>query len=197
PGRRGPVAMAQADGAAPLRVCGGGVRGQRRRRAARPRRPHHSSPAGAAGGVRADTDHRLLLRRGSRAVRRRDRDDPLPGGTRSRRARRPGASRTRRLSRPVRDRAGTGAMILEMRLVRGLVVAATGAMVAVVVTAQPAAAHDPPGIKPSSLDTPIRGTTPRVAGLTVPATDLENELEPRDATRADVVVLGYQSEPYL
>ncbi len=88
-------------------------------------------------------------------------------------------------------------MILEMRLVRGLVVAATGAMVTVVVTAQPAAAHDVPGIKPSNFETTVRATTPRVSGLTVRPVDLGNELELRNATGADIVVLGYQSEPYL
>jgi hypothetical protein len=88
-------------------------------------------------------------------------------------------------------------MILEMRLVRGLVLAGAGAMVAIVVTAQPAAAHDVPGIKPSNFETTVRGTTPRVSGLTVRPIDLGNELELRNDTGADVVVLGYQGEQYL
>jgi hypothetical protein len=88
-------------------------------------------------------------------------------------------------------------MILEMRFVRGLVVAAAGAMVTIGVTAQPAAAHDVPGIKPSNFETTVRGTTPRVSGLTVRPIDLGNELELRNDTGDDVVVLGYQGEPYL
>ena len=88
-------------------------------------------------------------------------------------------------------------MMLEMRLVRGVVIAATGAIAVVVVAAQPAAAHDVPGIKPSNFETTVRGTTPRVPGLTVRPIDLGNELELRNDTGADVVVLGYQGEPYL
>src|SRR4051812_1379556 len=88
-------------------------------------------------------------------------------------------------------------MMLEMRFVRGVVIAATGAIAVVVVAAQPAAAHDVPGIKPSNFETTVRGTTPRVAGLTVRPIDLGNELELRNGTGADVVVLGYQGEPYL
>jgi hypothetical protein len=88
-------------------------------------------------------------------------------------------------------------MMLEMRFVRGVVIAATGAIAVVVVAAQPAAAHDVPGIKPSNFETTVRGTTPRVAGLIVRPIDLGNELELRNDTGADVVVLGYQGEPYL
>ena len=88
-------------------------------------------------------------------------------------------------------------MILEMRFVRGAVIAATGAIAVVVVAAQPAAAHDVPGIKPSNFETTVDGTTPRVPGLTVRPIDLGNELELRNDTGADVVVLGYQGEPYL
>ena len=88
-------------------------------------------------------------------------------------------------------------MMLEMRFVRGVVIAATGAIAVVVVAAQPAAAHDVPGIKPSNFETTVRGTTPRVPGLTVRPIDLGNELELRNDTGADVVVLGYQGEPYL
>ncbi len=88
-------------------------------------------------------------------------------------------------------------MMLEMRFVRGFVIAATGAIAVVAVAAQPAAAHDVPGIKPSNFETTVDGTTPRVSGLTVRAIDLGNELELRNDTGADVVVLGYQGEPYL
>ena len=88
-------------------------------------------------------------------------------------------------------------MIPEMRFVRGLVIAATGAIAVVVVAAQPAAAHDVPGIKPSNFETTVDSTTPRVPGLAVRPIDLGNELELRNDTGVDVVVLGYQGEPYL
>jgi hypothetical protein len=88
-------------------------------------------------------------------------------------------------------------MMLEMRFVRGAVITATGAIAVVLVAAQPAAAHDVPGIKPSNFETTVDGTTPRVPGLTVRPIDLGNELELRNDTGADVVVLGYQGEPYL
>jgi hypothetical protein len=90
-----------------------------------------------------------------------------------------------------------GAMIREMRFVRGFVVVAAGALATVVVTAQPASAHDIPGIKPSNFETTVRGTTPRVSGLIVRPIDLGNNLELRNDTGAEVVVLGYQGEPYL
>ena len=88
-------------------------------------------------------------------------------------------------------------MMLEMRFVRGVIVAATGAIVAIVVTAQPAAAHGVGGVEPSNFETTVHGTTPRVSGLTVRTIDLGNELEVRNDTGADVVVLGYQGEAYL
>jgi hypothetical protein len=88
-------------------------------------------------------------------------------------------------------------MILEMRLVRGLVLAGAGAIVTIVVTAQPAAAHTVPGVQPSNYQTTVDGTTPTVRGLTVRSIDLGNNLELQNATRSEVEVLGYQGEPYL
>jgi hypothetical protein len=88
-------------------------------------------------------------------------------------------------------------MIPEMRLVRVALVAATGAVLAIVVTAQPAAAHGAGGVEPSNFETTVDATTPRVSGLTVRPIDLGNELELRNNTGDDVVVIGYQGEPYL
>jgi hypothetical protein len=67
----------------------------------------------------------------------------------------------------------------------------------VVVSAQPAAAHTVPGIQPSNYETTVEGITPRVRGLVVRAVDLGNQLELRNETGVDVVVVGYQGEPYL
>ena len=64
-------------------------------------------------------------------------------------------------------------MMLEMRFVRGVVVAA-GAIVAVVVTAQPASAHEVPGTEASNFETTVDRTTPRIPGLTVRSVDLGN-----------------------
>ena len=83
-----------------------------------------------------------------------------------------------------------------MRFVRVICVVG-GALAAVVVSAQPAAAHGVGGVQPSNFETTVDGTTPRVRGLTVQPVDLGNELELRNDSGAEVVVLGYQGEPYL
>jgi hypothetical protein len=83
-----------------------------------------------------------------------------------------------------------------MRFVRVAGVA-VAALAAVVVSAQPAGAHGVGGIQPSNFETTVDGTTPRVHGLTVRPIDLGNELELSNDSGAEVVVLGYQGEPYL
>jgi hypothetical protein len=82
-------------------------------------------------------------------------------------------------------------------LLRRLAIVTAACVVAVVGSAQPAAAHEVPGVEPSNFETTVDGTTPAVRGLTVRSIDLGNELELRNETGADVVVLGYQDEPYL
>jgi hypothetical protein len=84
-----------------------------------------------------------------------------------------------------------------MRLVRGFAVALVVASAVVAGSAQPAAAHDVPGVQPSNFETTVDGTTPRVPGLSVRAIDLGSQLELRNLTTTDAVVLGYQGEPYL
>lgn len=69
--------------------------------------------------------------------------------------------------------------------------------VVVAVWAQPAAAHSVGGVEASNFETTVNGLTPRVPGLTVEAVDLGSELELRNDTGADVIVPGYQGEPYL
>ena len=194
--RPAPVAMAQADGAAPLRV--GDDRG-RRGTWTRCTAWVTSSPASRPPSGRRSCSPRSPVaptpRRPSCAAWRSGRSAPEWHALAS-------SSSTwfgprRRSEAPVRHRAATGAMILEMRFVRGLVIAATGAIAVVVVAAQPAAAHDVPGIKPSNFETTVDSTAPRVPGLAVRPIDLGNELELRNHTGVDVVVLGYQGEPYL
>jgi hypothetical protein len=68
---------------------------------------------------------------------------------------------------------------------------------AIVASAPPAVAHEVSGVEPSNFETTVHGTSPTVRGLTVRSIDLGNELELRNETGGDVVVLGYQGEPYL
>jgi hypothetical protein len=84
-----------------------------------------------------------------------------------------------------------------MRVLGGLVITSGLAVAAVLVSAQPAAAHTVPGVQPSNYRTTVDGTTPTVRGLTVRSIDLGNNLEMHNATRTDVEILGYQGEPYL
>ncbi|MFI5047814.1 MAG: hypothetical protein ACHQIG_12180, partial [Acidimicrobiia bacterium] len=63
--------------------------------------------------------------------------------------------------------------------------------------ATPAAAHGIGGIQPSNYETTITRVDPAVHGLHVEVIDLGNRLELRNDTAHDVVVLGYDDEPYL
>jgi hypothetical protein len=76
---------------------------------------------------------------------------------------------------------------------------ALGALVGAVVagTASPAAAHGLGGLQPNNYETVLDAVTPRVAGVHVRATDLGTKVELTNARATDVVVLGYQGEPYL
>jgi hypothetical protein len=67
----------------------------------------------------------------------------------------------------------------------------------IVGSAQPAAAHSVGEVEPSNYETRIQAITPRVPLLTVTVIDLGNELELRNDSGADVIVPGYQGEPYL
>ncbi len=82
------------------------------------------------------------------------------------------------------------------RLTRVLVVAASvaGAMVA---TAGPASAHGLGGLQPSNYETRVRAVAPAQPGLTVESVDVGTRLRVTNTARHDVVVLGYDDEPYL
>jgi hypothetical protein len=84
-----------------------------------------------------------------------------------------------------------------VRVVGKLAGVVAGAGLIVLVSAQPAAAHSVPGIQPSNYQTTVKSITPRVPALVVQAIDLGNKLELRNDTGGDVIVLGYQGEPYL
>jgi hypothetical protein len=77
--------------------------------------------------------------------------------------------------------------------------AATGgaALALVLVGATPAAAHTITGVAPTNYRSEIVGVNPKWAGVSVRLLDLGNRVELVNNGRADVVVLGYQGEPYL
>jgi hypothetical protein len=83
---------------------------------------------------------------------------------------------------------------------RALTRAAAAAAIAVgflVVTAGPASAHGVGGLQPSNYTTIVHGIVPPVAGLHARAVDLGTSIELRNDSPYEVVVLGYQDEPYL
>ncbi len=87
-----------------------------------------------------------------------------------------------------------------MRSMRAARVVAAALLVGgltIVLTAQPAAAHGVGGVDPSNYETRINGIDPTVPGVTVRAVDLGDRLELRNTSDVDVIVLGYEDEPYL
>jgi hypothetical protein len=68
---------------------------------------------------------------------------------------------------------------------------------AVVATPAAAWAHGVGGVGPSNYETVITSTRPDVPGVELRAVDLGDRLELTNDTERDVVVLGYDGEPYL
>ena len=73
-------------------------------------------------------------------------------------------------------------------------VAATGLVVAI---PAPATAHTVSGPRPTNYRTTLRSVTPQVPGVQVRVVDLGNKLELTNRTATDLIVLGYDGEPYL
>ena len=63
--------------------------------------------------------------------------------------------------------------------------------------AAPAHAHGLGGDDPTNVETSIVAIEPARHGISVEVVDLGRSLELRNATRSEVVVLGYEGEPYL
>lgn len=63
--------------------------------------------------------------------------------------------------------------------------------------AEPAAAHSIGGIEATNYRTEITAISPSVPGLTIRLRGLGRTVEVRNRTQEDVIVLGYQDEPYL
>jgi hypothetical protein len=75
---------------------------------------------------------------------------------------------------------------------------ATALGIAIVVfAASPASAHGVGGIQPTNYRTTVGPVTPRVQGVTLESVDLGNGLELQNTSVRDVVVRGYDGEPYL
>ncbi len=92
-------------------------------------------------------------------------------------------------------------MLVSMRgTARACRIAGIGLFLGVVVVAatpSPASAHGVGGIEPSNYRTRVESVQPAVAGVTVRAVDLGSRLELTNDGAVDVVVLGYDGEPYL
>ena len=71
------------------------------------------------------------------------------------------------------------------------------AALTVVLSPDRADAHGIGGIRPSNYDTRVTAVRPSVRGITVRAVDLGDRLELTNTTGSDVVVVGYNGEPYL
>jgi len=83
-------------------------------------------------------------------------------------------------------------------LLRRLVaVVGAGLVLVVVVGAPPAEAHTVTGVSPTDYRSEIIGVNPRLPGVSVRLLDLGNRVELVNRSATDVVVLGYQGEPYL
>jgi hypothetical protein len=79
-----------------------------------------------------------------------------------------------------------------------LVTALLVALAAVVVVAPPAgASHSLGGTEPSNYQTRVLGVRPAVAGVSVEVVDGGTRLRLNNGSGREVVVLGYQSEPWL
>jgi len=84
----------------------------------------------------------------------------------------------------------------------GGIAARVAASVAVVVAtlvmmSVPASAHNASGPRPTNYLTTLGSISPRIPGVTVRVVELGNKLELTNRTGTDVVVLGYNSDPYL
>jgi hypothetical protein len=68
---------------------------------------------------------------------------------------------------------------------------------AVVMTSLPASAHTASGPRPTNYLTRLGSIAPAIPGVSVRVVELGNKLELTNRTRGDVIVLGYDGEPYI
>lgn len=95
----------------------------------------------------------------------------------------------------------SGATLNRVRSLGSVILTALGAVViaavAVVATPAPAGAHGTGGVEPSNYVTRITGVRPPAPGVAVRAIDVGTSLELSNTSDREVVVLGYDDEPYL
>lgn len=84
-----------------------------------------------------------------------------------------------------------------VRCCRAVAVATVLAGIAIIVTAAPASAHGVGGVQPRNYETKLLRVDPAIPGIHLTVVDLGDNLILRNDTRHDVVVLGYDGEPYL
>ena len=84
-----------------------------------------------------------------------------------------------------------------MRSLQKLGAAVGAAFVLILVGASPADAHTITGVAPTNYRSQIVGVNPTLSGVSVRLLDLGNRVELVNRGAADVVILGYQGEPYL
>jgi hypothetical protein len=80
---------------------------------------------------------------------------------------------------------------------RGLVVVGMVAGAIVAASASPASAHGLGGLKPTDYQTRLGAIRPTTPGVELVVVDLGTRLELTNRTPHDVIVLGYDGEPYL
>jgi hypothetical protein len=84
-----------------------------------------------------------------------------------------------------------------MRPARALMAAFGIAFVAILASAAPAGAHGIGGLSPTNYETRVLAVSPDVRGVSVRSADLGTKLELENHSGREVVVLGYDGEPYL
>jgi hypothetical protein len=84
-----------------------------------------------------------------------------------------------------------------MAAVRRILVTVVAGLAWLVASAPPAAAHAVSGVGATNWRTTLAGLTPTVPGLSLRVIELGSRLQLTNRTGRDVVVLGYQGEPYL
>jgi len=83
------------------------------------------------------------------------------------------------------------------RLTIVLGLASTVAVTAIVAAPTPVGAHGVAGVTPTNYETRVNASRPEAEGIEVRSIDLGERLELRNRTNHDVLVLGYEEEPYL
>ena len=82
-------------------------------------------------------------------------------------------------------------------MLRRLAAAGGAGLVLALLAAPPAEAHTVTGVSPTNYRSEVLGMSPRLPGVSVHLLDLGNRVELVNQGAVDVIVLGYQGEPYL